>query len=118
MASTRNINTPGNYNLEQRTYKENTEYNLYSHSAYGEAGHTNFAGLGLIQGHLPCNKLSHNPVQTESFLFGINSTNLVKPELKFIAQPTNLKMKNLYEPNPTIMPLPLVIERNRPFPCP
>jgi len=119
MASTRNNNTPGNYRLEQNTYKENAKYNLYTNSAYGEACHTNLAGVGFIQGHVPWNQLSHNPVQTESFLFGINSTNLVQPELPFQPQPNYPQCANLYEQNKTIiMPMPLVIERNRPFPCP
>jgi hypothetical protein len=118
MASTRNNNTPGNYCLQQRSYKENTQYNLYGHSAYGRAWNTDLAGVGLIQGHLPRNQLSNNSIQTESYLFGINSTNLVHPEPQFVPQPKYLGTKNLYQPNPIIMPQPLVIERNRPFPCP
>jgi hypothetical protein len=118
MASTRNNNTRGNYQLEQMTYKENERYNLYKHSSYGEACHNHLAGIGLIQGHLPRNQVSYNSVNTESFLFGINSTNLVHPESPFVAEPRHLQPMNLYQPNPVIMPQPLVIERNRPFPCP
>ena len=118
MASTRNINTRGNYRLEQTSYKENERYNLYKHSSYGEASHANFAGIGLLQGHLPRNQLSYNSVNTESFLFGINSSNLVHPEPMFVPQPKHLQTKNLYQPNQVIMPQPLVIEKNRPFPCP
>jgi hypothetical protein len=118
MASTRNINTPGNYKLEQLQYHNNEQYKLYNYSQYGQAWNTKLAGIGLLQGHLPRNQLSHNSVQTESFLFGINSTNLVNPEPPFHSEPNYLQYANIYEPNKTIMPNPLVIERNRPFPCP
>ena len=118
MASTRNKNTPGNYRLQQNQYNNNQSYNLYTNSSYGQSYYTNLAGVGLIQGHLPRDKLSHNSVQTESFLFGINSTNLVHPELPFTPIPNHLQPMNLYQPNQTIMPEPLIIERNRPFPCP
>jgi len=118
MASTRNINTPGNYALEQRQYKENQQYNLYKNSQYGEAWSTRLPGNGLLPGQLPRDKLSYNPVQIESFLFGINSTNLVKPEPCLVPELAKLETVNIYENKPTLMPLPLVIERNRPFPCP
>ena len=119
MASTQNINTPGNYYLEQRQYKEQEQYKLYKHSQYGEAVDTRMAGLGVTQGRLPRESLSNNSVQTESFLFGINSTNLVNPEPKFVPEYKSLRTANFYEQAPTIIPLPLVIEKNqRPFPVP
>lgn len=118
MASTRNINTPGNYSLEQLQYKKNEEYNLYKNSQYGEAYSTKYAGNGLLPGQLPVNKLSYNPIQIETFLFGINSTNLVEPAQPVIPELKTLEFSNIYNNQPTIMPLPLVIERNRPFPCP
>lgn len=116
MASTRNINTIGNYNLEQRQYKENEKYNLYTNSQHGEAYTTQLPGNGLNPAQLPWNKLSHNPVQIESFLFGINSTNLVNPEPALVPQLKKLDTAHIYKTPRTIMPLPLVIERNRPFP--
>jgi len=118
MASTRNINTPGNYALEQKQYRENEQYNLYKYSQYGEAYNTMLPGNGLMPGQISYNKLSYNPVQIESFLFGINSTNLVKPEAPLVPEFKTLETVNIYENKPTIMPLPLVIEKNRPFPCP
>ena len=117
MASTRNKNTIGNYRLEQAQYKGNEEYNMYKNSQHGEAVHTHMPGLGLLPGQLPRDKLSHNPIQIESFLFGINSTNLVNPEPCLVPELNRLSVVNAYEPQSTsvIMPLPLVIERNRPF---
>jgi len=40
------------------------------------------AGYGFIQGHLPQGVLSSNAVDIESFLFGINSTDLTRNEPK------------------------------------
>jgi len=116
MSSTRNINTCGNYYLQQKEYHESMDYSLYKYGQNGQAYQTNLAGVGLIQGHIPRDKLSANPVDTESFLFGINSTNLVNPAPKFHAEPLVQNYLNLYTPNKIIMPNPLVIEKNRPFP--
>ena len=117
MSSTRNINTPGNYNLEQNTYHQSERYNLYKNSSCGEAYNQRLAGIGLLPGQVPWSQLTNNPVNTESFLFGINSTNLVSPALPFVSDPKPITYANLYQPKPTYMPLPLVIEKNRPFPC-
>lgn len=118
MSSTRNINTPGNYKLEENKNYQYEKYNLYQNSSYGEAYNQQLAGIGLLPGKVPWTQLSNNPVNTESFLFGINSTNLVNPSPIFVAEPKPIMYENLYQPKPTYMPLPLVIERNRPFPSP
>ena len=118
MSSTRNINTPGNYKLEEHKNFQCEQYNLYPNSASGEAYNQKLAGIGLLPGQVPWTQLSYNPVNTESFLFGINSTNLVKPEHVFVSEPKPITYENLYQPKPVYMPVPLVIERNRPFPCP
>jgi len=117
MASTRSINTPGNYYLEQKQYHDSKQYKLYKNSQYGEAWNTNLCGNGLLPGQLPREKLSYNPVEIESFLFGVNSTNLVNREPPLIAQLISLPDVNIYNKNTTIlMPLPLVVEKNRPYP--
>jgi hypothetical protein len=119
MASTRNINTPINYNLEQRTYKNSENYTLYPNSQYGAAYNTNLPGNGLLPAQVPWNKLSYNASDTESFLFGINSTNLVNPAPCFTPEIVQLKQVNIYEKSPTYIPEPLVIEKSqRPFPVP
>jgi hypothetical protein len=119
MASTRNINTPGNYNLEQREYKQSENYTLYPNSQYGAAYNTRLPGNGLLPAQIPWNKLSYNAADTESFLFGINSTNLVNPAPCFKPEIANLQSTNIYDKGPTFIPEPLVIEKNqRPFPVP
>jgi len=119
MASTRNINTQINYNLEQRQYKENETYTLYPYSQYGVNPHTKFAGNGLNPGQISWMELSNNAPEIESFLFGINSTNLVKAQPPLVPEIKCLQSANVFEKAPTLIPEPLVIEKNqRPFPVP
>ena len=79
MASTRNKNTPGNYCQDQRQNTQTESWQLYTNGPNGLAYDTRLAGTGLNPGQLPWSTLSHNPVDIETFLFGINSTNLVNP---------------------------------------
>jgi hypothetical protein len=119
MASTRNKNTPTNYCCEQRQYAESRQYTTYKNSAYGEAYTTNWAGNGLNPGQLPWNTMSYNAPDIESFLFGINSTNLVNPQPCFTPELKTLQSVNVFDKGPIYMPKPLVIEKNqRPFPVP
>ena len=119
MASTRNRNTPGNYNLEQKEFKQSENYTLYENSQYGAAFNTRLPGNGLNPAQIPWNQLSNNAADIESFLFGINSTNLVKPAPPLVAEFKKLDSANIFQKEPTLMPEPLVIEKNqRPFPCP
>jgi hypothetical protein len=119
MASTRNKNTPGNYCLEQLEFKQSEQYTLYANSQYGAAYNTRLPGDGLMPAQIPWNKLSYNAADTESFLFGINSTNLVTPAPCFKPEITKLESSNIYKKGPTFIPEPLVVEKNqRPFPVP
>ena len=119
MASTRNRNTPGNYCLEEKQYTEAKNYRLYPNSQYGYAYETNFPGVGLLPAQIPANQLSTNAIDTESFLFGINSTNLVQPAPTFIPEMKTIDSVNLFKRGPTYIPEPLIIQKfQRPFPIP
>ena len=62
MASTRNKNTPSDYCLQQRSYRENMRYNLYEHSQYGTtAGRSAFPCVGTNMGHMPWEVLAKKP---------------------------------------------------------
>jgi hypothetical protein len=117
MASTRNINTPGNYCLEQLQFANSAQYTTYKNSSYGEAYNTKLPGNGLLPAQIPGNKMSYNFADTESFLFGINATNLVKPAPCFTPEIVQLGSANIYEKPAVLMPEPLVVVKNqRPFP--
>jgi len=119
MASTRNRNTPGNYCLEQRQDKKTEGYTLYPNSQYGAAYDTRLPGNGLNPAQIPGNKLSHNTADIESFLFGINSTNLVNPAPCLKPELKELQTINIFKKDATIMPIPLWIDPDqRPFPVP
>jgi len=120
MASTRNKNTRGNYCLEEMSKSHARMYTIYKNSGYGEAYNTQLPGNGLNPAQIPWNKLSYNAVDIESFLFGVNSTNLVEPKPPcLVPELTNLSSANIYESEPTYIPEPLVLEKNqRPFPAP
>jgi hypothetical protein len=73
----------------------------------------------LNPGQIPGNKLSYNTSDIESFLFGINSTNLVNPAPCFHPELAKLESVNIYQKGPTFIPEPLVIRKDqRPFPVP
>jgi hypothetical protein len=119
MASTRNKNTFGNYCLEQREHKNSEIYTLYPNSQYGAAYNTRLPGNGLNPAQIPWNKLSYNAPDIESFLFGINSTNLVNPAPCLVPELANLNSTNIYDKEPVFIPEPLVLEKNqRPYPIP
>lgn len=111
MASTRNINNPGNYNLQQRTFSNSINYNL--NDKFGVSNDTTLPGNGFGGEHLPREKLSGNPIDTESFLFGINSTNLVQPSKCFVPNLKSLKSTNIFENPKIIIPEPLVVLNNQ-----
>lgn len=106
MASTRNKNTSINYNLEQRSYQKQDTYTRL----YGESYQTNLSGNGLIHGKLPREKLSENAINTESFLFGINSTNLVNPSPTFHPELNKLNQVHIFDNKQIFMPEPFIHE--------
>ena len=113
MASTRNNNTPGNYKMEQRANTMFSDYN----SQYGKAYKNETPAVGIIHGHMPRETLSRNPIEIESMLFGINSTNLVNPKQEPTPKLINLPERKFFDRPKLFMPLPLVIEdKQRPLP--
>lgn len=119
MASTRNKNTPGNYCLDNRQNVGIESWQLYINGANGTAYDTRLPGNGLNPGQLPWKTLSHNPADIESFLFGINSTNLVNPAGPLTPELKYLQTANIFNTKSVIMPVPQAIPKyQRPFPIP
>ena len=116
MASTRNKNTPGNFGAEEKSHRISREYLMYQNGAYGCAYKTELPGVGLNPAQIPSSKLSSNYTDIETFLLGINSTNLVNPAPALEPRFHCLQSANLFELKPVLMPDPLVISKNqRPF---
>lgn len=119
MASTRNINNFGNYKLELNQYKQSENYTLYPNSQYGAAHNTKLPGDGVNPAQIPWNQLSNNSADIESFLFGINSTNLVNPSGPLRPELKTLETANFFKKTPVIMPTSFSLDKNqRPFPVP
>jgi len=117
MASTRNKNTGGNYKLEQRAFEMNFQHNTSQNSSYGCAHDPGLFDLGVNPSGMCPSNLSHNPIEIESALFGINSTNLVNPQPPTKPQFKKVKQQSYFDKTPMIMPEPMVVENNqRPFP--
>ena len=113
MASTRNRNTMNDYILEKKENKRQLEYIQFQNASYGKAYNTNINCIGSVPS-LSRECLSRNPVETESFLFGINSTNLEVHKLPFVKQPVYPDFKPFFErQNQVQMPHPLYIDNNQ-----
>jgi len=113
MASTRNKNTLINYRQETFSYKQAHTNVMYEHASHGSAYDTKLAGNGLNPGQMPWNTLSSNSSDIESFLLGINSTNLINPTSPLRPDLYCLSSADLFSKGPVYMPDPMVIERGQ-----
>ena len=119
MASTRNNNTKGNYCLQQRSIRMQREHIEYVNGPTGTAYDTALPCLGFNPSHMPASAFSRNPVEIESSLFGINSTNLVDPQPEPCPMLKTVPEKAWFATPELIMPKELVVStRQRPFPIP
>ena len=119
MASTRNKNTCSNYCLEQRITTKSLDYNEYKNGASGAAYAPALPCMGIIPGQMPREAFSHNSIDIESALFGINSTNLVETQKPVVPQLKTLPNVSFFGRMQLVMPDPLVVEKfQRPFPVP
>ena len=120
MASTRNKNAPGDYKLEQQAFARNLDANLYKYSSNGMAYTPGLPVGGSAPPSLMWrDALSGNPIEIESSLFGINSTNLVNPASAVVPQLKTLRDTKFFDRMPIVMPQDLVVPSNqRSFPVP
>ena len=117
MASTRNINSTNDYKMEQRMNDRESAHILNPQRLF--SNQNAYPCFGTNVGHMPLKNLSHNGVDVESSLFGINSTNLVNPQQPVVSQPKHMPNIHFFERNKPVLPESLVIENNqRPFPIP
>lgn len=115
MASTRDKNSMGNYLLEQRalnkTYENISDYN-------GRNGHANISAFPelLTPSYMPPDNVCKNFIDVESQLLGINSNNLVNPNVNPVKpEIKNLPLISFFETEKVIMPQELKMEQTRPF---
>ena len=110
MSSTRNRNTPGNYQLEQWSLEQSRVQQSYTYQPNGQAITTHFAGDGLLPSRLPPTLLSNNSVDIESFLRGVGTTNLVHPKSDVQPELNPIAQLAIFNKNPLLLPKPLYVE--------
>ena len=117
MASTRNRNTSTDYKIMQQQNKNMREHSFYEHSQYGRPISEAMPNVGYTPSHMSRDALSNNPIDIESTLYGIGSSNLVKPCETPYPSLKKLYFKDYFERNKNIiMPYPYVNKTNqRPF---
>lgn len=108
MASTRNKNTPGDYQLEQKSY---IDFYLNTMDAAKQTPiQKTFPGNGLLQGKVVSRDLANNYTDIESVLFGIGSTNLVQPLPTVVPDIHILPSLNIMNKTPMIIPNPIYVD--------
>jgi hypothetical protein len=113
MTSTRNKNSINDYKLEQTRNTNHLDNNLYLHSASGRPKNECFPEL-YNPSKLSRDCLSNNPIDIESTLWGIGSTNLHTPCQAPIPSLRTLEFKPFFDrPNAVIMPYPAIIDNNQ-----
>jgi hypothetical protein len=117
MASTRNKNTTSAYRLQQNEFNKSLNYIEFKNGFSGAAFNQAIPTVGIMPSKMPRDAFSHNSVDIESALFGINSTNLVQKQTPIIPSLKPLPEVSFFTRMHMVMPNPLVVEKNqRPFP--
>jgi hypothetical protein len=117
MASTRDINSEGNYCLEQKARMAIQNNLAFYNAPNGHAFDPAYPEL-YRQGYMPPDNFSFNPTDIESALFGIGSTNLVEAKAPTVPQFKPMQTVSFFKKpdvvkSPTFMPL----LDQRPFIC-
>jgi hypothetical protein len=111
MSSTRNNNTPGNYKMEIASNKYLFMSNIYKHGAFGTPHLSALPDGGSAPpSRMDREQLSNNPIEIESQLFGIGSSNLVTGYTPPLANINRLNNVSFFDRNKVIMPSALVVE--------
>jgi hypothetical protein len=113
MASTRSKNNEGDYYLEQQYNSRSCDYLTHHKNNFGRPISTNFAGNGLLNGRVAPMNLSSNPYDIESQLFGIGTSNMVKPKPDVIPDIYTLKSLDVSDRLKVIVPEPLIVEKGQ-----
>lgn len=115
MTSTRNKNTKSDYKLYCDTNINIQDKLIFK--PYSRPYNESLPELGYRPSYLSRDTLSNNPIDIESSLFGIGSTNLVSPQQPIYPSLRTLETIKFFEnSNNVILPQPLILNNNqRPF---
>ena len=108
-------NSPGQYCLEQKAFKDQVNYREYTYSQVPV--NSKLPGLGINVGNMRGgyynNVLSNNASNIESHLYGIKQIDLTKPKTQFVAELNKLPEQKWFKTPRVFVPEPLVIEKNQ-----
>ena len=108
-------NSPGQYNLEQKSFRQFNNYLTYKHSQIPL--NSKLPGLGINPGNMRGgfynNILSNNASNIESNLYGIRQIDLTKPKSNFTPSLKILNEQTFFNTPNLFIPEPLVIEKNQ-----
>ena len=113
MASTRNLNNPADYSMEQKRYGDRLDYLTNKQNMYGVPNQTHFAGDGLLMGRIAAENLDFNSCNVESYLFGIGSTNLVNPKPEVTPDSRYIQSLSIMDKTQMIMPEPMIVQKDQ-----
>lgn len=110
--STQNRNSAADYACEQRQNLDILNYQTFK--PYTKTEKNYYFSIGSVP-QTPREHLSHNSVDTESFLRNIGTTNLVSPKPEFVNYDRSSARKDglFYDTSNLIMPKPLVVFKNQ-----
>ena len=108
-------NSPGEYNLQQKSFRQTNQYLTYKYSQI--PSQSKLPGLGINPGNMRGgfynNILSFNPSNIESNLFGIRQIDLTQPKSNFKPCLNKLKEQTFLQTPNVFIPEPLVIQKNQ-----
>ena len=108
-------NSPGQYCLEQKAFKNQVQYREYTYSQVPV--NSKLPGLGInignMRGGYYNNVLSNNASNIESHLYGIKQIDLTKPNTQFVAELNKLPEQKWFKTPRVFVPEPLVVEKNQ-----
>ena len=108
-------NSPGQYCLEQKAFKNQVQYREYTYSQVPV--NSKLPGLGInignMRGGYYNNVLSNNASNIESHLYGIKQIDLTKPKTQFVAELNKLPEQKWFKTPRVFVPEPLVVEKNQ-----
>ena len=109
MASTLNKNQPNEFICQQLAYYKGNTETMYKGKRINNL--TTLPCAGINCGQVPNTQLAKNPVDIESFLYGIGATNLVQQQPPLKAHLRCLKQLSFFPRVQPYLPTPLVIEK-------
>lgn len=111
MSSTRFINDIGEYTLQQKQSREICGNRISNHRTRNS--NQGLPELGFNPTHIPSTQLSHNAIDVESQLYGIGTSNLIKPHVHVTPDLINQTNVSYFKKPELLLPVPFEHKGNQ-----